>query len=43
MAVRIMAGVRTGDTDPEHLKHLALKAIANVFEGSDHGSDSSAS
>ena len=43
MSVRIMAGVREGEIDPEHLKHLALKAIANVFEGSDHGSGSSAS
>ena len=35
MAVRIMAGVRDGDSDPERLKQLAVKAIANVFEGSD--------
>jgi hypothetical protein len=43
MSVRIMAGVRDGDADPDHLKHVALKSIANVFEGSDHGSGSSAS
>ena len=43
MSVRIMAGVRDGDVDPDHLKHLALNAIANVFEGSDHGSGSAAS
>jgi hypothetical protein len=43
MSVRIMAGVRDGDSDPEHLKQLAVKAIANVFEGSDHGSGSAAS
>ena len=43
MSVRIRAGVRDGYVDPEHLKQLALKAIANVFEGSDHGPGSSAS
>jgi hypothetical protein len=43
LSVRIMASVRDGHTDPEYLKHVALVAIAHVFEGSDHGSGSSAS
>jgi hypothetical protein len=43
MSVRIMAGVRDGQSDPEYLKQLALKSVAYVFEGSDHDSGSSAS
>jgi len=43
MSVRIMASVRDGHLDPEHLKHVALNAIADVFEGSGRGPGFSAS
>ncbi len=37
MSVRIMACVRDGYLDPDHLKRVALDSIAHVFEGSGHG------
>jgi hypothetical protein len=37
MSVRIMASVRDGHLDPDHLKRVALGAIAHVVEGSGRG------
>jgi hypothetical protein len=37
MSVRIMASVRDGHRDPDHLKRVALDAISHVFEGSGRG------
>ncbi len=31
MALRIMAAVRDGEHDPEHLKELALDAVVKVY------------
>ena len=43
MSARIMASVRDGHLNPDHLKHIALDAIAHLFEGSGRGPGFSAS